>query len=421
MVGRLTLLQSVISAIPIYSMQSAKLPVSIYMKLDQLNRNFLWGRSTDQAKVHLVNWDIVCKPKSAGGLGIKNYAWMNQALLAKTGWRLLQREQDLQLQSSSNVWKGILYGAQVFYASVKWRVGSGDDILFWTNKWLSCGPLQQFALIDLSEDMLQLNVSDFLEDGVWDFNCLMECLPINIVNLILSTHAGYNGSGEDKCIWQLTSNGQFSVKTAYSTFYLDEGSANWKWDFIWKLHVPPKVKTFLWLLCHKKLLTNAQRLKRKLTNVVGCPRCDCPLESCAHLFQDCTASLAIWNRLGFGRVEAGQLMDDYDDWLLHNLKSKRFVVHGLPWYLCALEWFSACNPTAFLLERSVVHLHWMTPLGVCKVNTDGSRINSSGFIGAGGLLRDSCGSWIKGFSVNLGYGSIIEAELWGIFWGLNMA
>ncbi|KAI5347912.1 hypothetical protein L3X38_000799 [Prunus dulcis] len=63
----------------------------------------------------------------------------------------------------------------------------------------------------------------------------------------------------------------------------------------------------------------------------------------------------------------------------------------------------------------------MAPLpSVCKVNTDGSRINSSGLIGARGLLRDSYGSWIKGFSVNLGNGSIIESELWGIFWGLNM-
>ncbi|CAL2241534.1 unnamed protein product [Prunus armeniaca] len=325
--------------------------------------------------------------------GIKNFAWMNQAFLAKTGWRLLQREQglwaqvfnakylrhcdilaakDLQFQSSFNVWRGILYGAQVLSACIKCRVGSGNDILFWTYRWLSCGPLQQFALIDLSEDMLQLNVSNFLEDRVWDFNCLVECLPMNIVNLILSTHAGYN----------------------------DEGNANWKWNFIWKLHVPPKVKTFLWVLCHKKLLKNAQRLKRKLTNAVVCPRCDCPLESCAHLFKDCTATLAIWNRLGIGGVESDQLMDDY----------------------CALEWFSGCNSMAILLERSVVHLYWMAPLlGICKINTYGSKINSSGLIGAGGLLRESCGSWIKGFSMNLGYGSIVEVELWGLFWGLNMA
>ncbi|CAL8995807.1 unnamed protein product, partial [Prunus brigantina] len=91
-------------------------------------------------------------------------------------------------------------------------------------------------------------------------------------------------------------------------------------------------------------------------------------------------------------------------------------------YQCILEWFSACNLMVILLERSVVCLHWMAPLpNVCKINTDGSRINSSCHIEVGGLLRDSCGSWIKGFSVNLGYGSIIEAELWGLFWGLNMA
>ncbi|CAL2267138.1 unnamed protein product [Prunus armeniaca] len=411
MAGRLTLLQSVTSAIPIYSMQSAKLPVSICQKLDQLNRNFLWGHTTDQAKRLLQReqglWAQVFNAKY-----LRHY----DILAAK----------DLQFQSSCNVWKGILYGAQVLSVGVKWRVGSGDDILLWTDRWLSCGPLQQFALIDLFEDILHLNVSDFLEDGVWDFNCLMECLPINIVNLILSIHAGYNGSGEDKCIWQATSNGQFYVKTAYSTFYLDEGSVNWKWDFIGKLHVPLKVKTFLWLLCHKKLLTNAQRLKRKLTNADVCPRCDCPLESCAHLFMDCAATLAIWNRLGFGRVEAGQ--DDFDDWLLHNLKSKRLVTHGLPWHLvfAIFHWFiwkwRFCFGVAILSERNVAHLYWMAPLpGGCKVNTDGSRINSSSLIGVGGLLRDSCGNWIKGFFVNLGHGSIIEAELWGIFYGLKMA
>ena len=71
----------------------------------------------------------------------------------------------------------------------------------------------------------------------------------------------------------------------------------------------------------------------------------------------------------------------------------------------------------------VVQLHWIAPTyGVCKINTDGSRKSASGFIcGAGGLLRDNYGAWIKGFSVNLGVGSVLEAELWGIFWGLHLA
>ncbi|CAL2263771.1 unnamed protein product [Prunus armeniaca] len=37
-----------------------------------------------------------------------------------------------------------------------------------------------------------------------------------------------------------------------------------------------------------------------------------------------------------------------------------------------------------------------------------------------GLLRNSGGTWICGFSANLGTGSIIEAELWSLFRGLHM-
>ncbi|VVA40999.1 PREDICTED: reverse mRNAase, partial [Prunus dulcis] len=98
MAGRITLLQSVTAAIPIYTMQTAKLPMSVCDKLDQLNRNFLWGHTSNTSKIHLVNWEQVCKPKIVGGLGIKRSAWMNQALLAKTGWRLLQHEQGLWSQ-----------------------------------------------------------------------------------------------------------------------------------------------------------------------------------------------------------------------------------------------------------------------------------------------------------------------------------
>ncbi|KAG5232203.1 reverse mRNAase [Salix suchowensis] len=69
-------------------------------------------------------------------------------------------------------------------------------------------------------------------------------------------------------------------------------------------------------------------------------------------------------------------------------------------------------PKTDSIEHTVVYLHWKHPRsGVCKVNTDGSRINVTGISGAGGVLRDSNGAWIQGFSVNLGASSILEAEL----------
>ncbi|KAL6187932.1 hypothetical protein ACLB2K_039327 [Fragaria x ananassa] len=56
-----------------------------------------------------------------------------------------------------------------------------------------------------------------------------------------------------------------------------------------------------------------------------------------------------------------------------------------------------------------------------KLNVDGSRSSTSGKIGAGGLIRDQNGIWITGFQVNLGIGAIVDAEAWGIYYGLKIA
>lgn len=48
-----------------------------------------------------------------------------------------------------------------------------------------------------------------------------------------------------------------------------------------------------------------------------------------------------------------------------------------------------------------------------KLNCDGSAKNSK--IGAGGLIRDSNGNWVIGFSKFIGTGQILKAELWRVF------
>jgi len=68
--GRLTLIQSTITAIPAYTMQAAKLPRSLCDQLDKKIRCFLWGGTNMQRKPHLVAWDEVTKEKTQGGLGL---------------------------------------------------------------------------------------------------------------------------------------------------------------------------------------------------------------------------------------------------------------------------------------------------------------------------------------------------------------
>lgn len=61
--GRATLVQSVTSTIPNYTMQTMEIPVSVCDNLDRINRNFLRGDTDSTKKIHLVNWTTVCKSK----------------------------------------------------------------------------------------------------------------------------------------------------------------------------------------------------------------------------------------------------------------------------------------------------------------------------------------------------------------------
>ncbi|KAL6125591.1 hypothetical protein ACLB2K_073647 [Fragaria x ananassa] len=174
MAGRLTLIQSVTSSIPIYAMQTAKLPVHTCERLDRLNRNFLWGDSDQKKKVHLTNWDMVCRPKCFGGLGIKRSADMNRAMLAKASWRMAQGDNGLwnkiyqqkYLHSSSMfqdnykkpsncspTWTAIVSGASLLNKGMRWRIGNGCTAKFWSDKWSPCGILNDLALIGANIDL----------------------------------------------------------------------------------------------------------------------------------------------------------------------------------------------------------------------------------------------------------------------------
>ena len=47
-------------------------------------------------------------------------------------------------------------------------------------------------------------------------------------------------------------------------------------------------------------------------------------------------------------------------------------------------------------------------------------IPESGIITAGGAIRDHQKNWLGGFTHEKGIGSVLEAELWGLFEGLQI-
>jgi hypothetical protein len=76
--GRITLINSVLSNLPLYFFSFFKAPSCVIKQLVKLQRNFLWGGGLGERRLCWVKWDQICLPKEQGGLGIKNLAIFNK-------------------------------------------------------------------------------------------------------------------------------------------------------------------------------------------------------------------------------------------------------------------------------------------------------------------------------------------------------
>ena len=89
-----------------------------------------------------------------------------------------------------------------------------------------------------------------------------------------------NEGDEDGVCWGLSKDGKFSIKSTYnlikSQLNLPQDAV---WNSIWKLKIPPKIKAFVWLVYHGRILTNEERMRRGLTDNPMCHRCIVDTES----------------------------------------------------------------------------------------------------------------------------------------------
>ncbi|KAL0295524.1 UNVERIFIED_CONTAM: hypothetical protein Sangu_3196300, partial [Sesamum angustifolium] len=74
--------------------QEGSLPIKylgVLKMLERKMRTFLWQGPSGEGQAK-VAWDQICKPKAEGGLGLRSLIIMNQALILKQLWRILQND-----------------------------------------------------------------------------------------------------------------------------------------------------------------------------------------------------------------------------------------------------------------------------------------------------------------------------------------
>jgi hypothetical protein len=245
--GRLTLLKSTLSSLPTYFLSLFTIPASVAHRIEQLQRNFLWGCEGNAVKYHLVRWDQVCSPIPFDGLGVKNVTLFNKALLGKWLWRFGVEDSHLWRRviaakygldwggwSSKSyrgthgcgLWKSISLGWDEFMNHIDFSAGRGDRIRFWYDKW--CG---EVALKDLFPVLFGCSTNrnasiDSVVDksssnaGVWNISFIRDFndweLPLvaaffQLLHPLLPRH-----DRMDSMVWKHRQSGQFDVSSFYS-------------------------------------------------------------------------------------------------------------------------------------------------------------------------------------------------------------
>jgi hypothetical protein len=153
---------------------------------------FWWGNQSNKSKASWMSWNILGLHKSKGGMGFRNIEVFNTALLAKQGWRILQAQDSLvrrilkekyfpqgsflQAQLGRNpsyACLSIFNARKVLERGLMWRVGNGDNIQIWQDKWISKPTTYKIQSPCESMDPLaRVNTLIDLTTGWWNYTLI---------------------------------------------------------------------------------------------------------------------------------------------------------------------------------------------------------------------------------------------------------
>ncbi|CAN1824281.1 Putative ribonuclease H protein At1g65750 [Linum perenne] len=314
-------------------------------------------------------------------------------------------------------------------------VRNGLNTNFWSSIWVDGGKcLLEFAsqnqsLLDLTEV-----VAAYVDaEGNWDIGKLRQCLNHDGINAVVGMSPPKPSRGEDEWAWGSEPNGRFSIKSAYDLAANEEPNMDLNqglWKNTWRWNGPNRVRHFLWLAGHDRLLTNDQRARRMLTSDPHCPICPGQIENTIHILRDCHFAFTVWNELGIFNQTEECWSANLEMWIGQLLKSEKSLCFGIVcWFLWKERNARAFSGSTVSARSVAVGVSKWTDVvseaqqrdGWFTINTDGAVENRSGNAAAGGLIRNEHGHCIAAFSMNIGKCSITRAELRGAIKGLNCA
>ncbi|KAJ9536716.1 hypothetical protein OSB04_un000101 [Centaurea solstitialis] len=340
--GRLQLIKSVLESLQLYWMAIVTFPTSITHTIEKLFRDFLWAHGNSSRGKVKVSWEVVCKPKLAGGLGLKRLPMWNRALLVSHIWDILRKKKSVWVtwihlhrlsgstfwtvqptNNSSWIWRKLLdLREQVrpfFFSSL----GNGLSTNAWEDKWLSVGSLSSlipFRLMHGEGFTKSSTVSEVLTtiQHSWPQPWLLRFPALSEV-----TVPALNQNTRDQVMWlnMFQIPRPFSIKEVWRSFLGNLEVVPW-FDVCWFKHHIPKHSFCLWLAILNRLPTQDRLLQWGIgSDRMSCLLCNGDMDSRDHLFFRCSYSSSFWKLV---RNEIGCMTNDAWDDVLHDLTHRRW-------------------------------------------------------------------------------------------------
>ncbi|XP_073298281.1 uncharacterized protein [Primulina huaijiensis] len=162
----------------------------------------------------------------------------------------------------SYVWRSLLWGCDIIKRGLCWRVGDGQHIFIKSDPWIpglpsfKCNPSVR---VDPSMRVARLISSS----GHWQAELVRQIFTSHEAEAILNIPLNNKGC-QDIRYWKDSPNGLYTVRLGYllemniskpPPFQSSHPLKQW-WKLIWSLHIPPKVRIFMWRASHDIIPTS---------------------------------------------------------------------------------------------------------------------------------------------------------------------
>ena len=340
--GKEIMLKSVALAMPVYAMSCFKLPKGIVSEIESLLMNFWWEKASNQRGIPWVAWKRLQYSKKEGGLGFRDLAKFNDALLAKQAWRLIQYPNSLFARvmkaryfkdvsildakvrkQQSYGWASLLDGIALLKKGTRHLIGDGQNIRIGLDNIVDSHPPRP---LNTEETYKEMTINNLFERKgsyyFWDDSKISQFVDQSDHGFI---HRIYLAKSKkpDKIIWNYNTTGEYTVRSGYWLLTHDpstnipainppHGSIDLK-TRIWNLPIMPKLKHFLWRALSQALATTERLTTRGMRIDPSCPRCHRENESINHALFTCPFATMAW-RLSDSSLIRNQLMsNDFEE------------------------------------------------------------------------------------------------------------